>query len=43
MNKKTNLEKQGTLWGEHIFLEPMEKHHVAGLAAASAQDITLYQ
>ncbi len=40
--QKTNLEKQDTLWGKHICLEPMEKHHAAGLAAASATDSELY-
>jgi len=37
------LEKQGTLRGKHIYLEPMDKDHVAGLAAISVPDITLYQ
>ena len=37
------MEKQGTLRGKHIYLEPMDKDHVAGLAAISVPDITLYQ
>ncbi len=32
-----------TLQGRHVRLEPLEHHHVDGLAAASADDATLYQ
>jgi RimJ/RimL family protein N-acetyltransferase len=32
-----------TLSGTHIRLEPLSHHHVAGLAAASASDPSLYQ
>ncbi|HTB26156.1 MAG TPA: GNAT family protein [Puia sp.] len=37
------MEKQSTLRGKYIYLEPMEKHHAAGLAAASAPDPSLYK
>jgi len=37
------LEKQSTLRGKYIYLEPMEKHHTAGLAEASAPDPALYK
>ncbi|HXB30645.1 MAG TPA: GNAT family protein [Puia sp.] len=37
------MEKQSTLRGKYIYLEPMEKHHTAGLAEASAPDPALYK
>ena len=32
-----------TLIGRHVRLEPLQRHHAAGLAAASAADPLLYQ
>ncbi len=41
--KNANLETEGSLRGKHIYLEPLDIHHAAGLAEASAPDISLYQ
>ena len=37
------METKGLLRGRHIYLEPLEIHHAAGLAEASAPDISLYR
>ncbi|HEY4935235.1 MAG TPA: GNAT family protein [Puia sp.] len=37
------METEGLLYGNHIYLEPIDNRHAEGLISAAALDISLYQ